>query len=68
MKGNEWKTKEMQRKHEEVEKEMTIVSRTSNENEMIWKEIKENDKKMKLNENKQSKRRKESKRKRKNAE
>ena len=34
-KKNEWKTKEIHRKHEEVEKEMTIVQRQSNENETI---------------------------------
>ena len=35
MKGNEWTTKEIQRKHEEVEKEMKKIQRKSNENEMI---------------------------------
>ena len=42
MKGNEWKTEEIQRKHEEVEKEIKIIRRKSNENEMIGREMKEN--------------------------
>ena len=41
------------KKLEEVEKELKIIQRKSNENEMIRREMKQNGKEMKLNENEQ---------------